>query len=34
LLFDDSEVKVTEDKDFLNFLSPSTSPGSTPSLLF
>ncbi|KAM6167005.1 ubiquitin carboxyl-terminal hydrolase 1 [Erethizon dorsatum] len=34
LLFDDSEVKVTEEKDFLNSLSPSTSPASTPYLLF
>lgn len=34
LLFDDSEVKVTEEKDFLNSLSPSTSPTSTPYLLF
>lgn len=34
LLFDDSEVKVTEEKDFLNSLSPSTSPSSTPYLLF
>ncbi|EHB12290.1 Ubiquitin carboxyl-terminal hydrolase 1 [Heterocephalus glaber] len=34
LLFDDSEVKVTEEKDFLNSLSPSTSSTSTPYLLF
>ncbi|ELW66798.1 Ubiquitin carboxyl-terminal hydrolase 1 [Tupaia chinensis] len=34
LLFDDSEVKVTEEKEFLNSLSPSTSPTSTPYLLF
>ncbi|XP_064239787.1 LOW QUALITY PROTEIN: ubiquitin carboxyl-terminal hydrolase 1-like [Aotus nancymaae] len=34
LLFDDSEVKVTEEKDFLNSLSPSTPPTSTPYLLF
>uniref|UniRef100_A0A8C6BUM3 Ubiquitin carboxyl-terminal hydrolase n=1 Tax=Monodon monoceros TaxID=40151 RepID=A0A8C6BUM3_MONMO len=34
LLFDDSEVEVTEEKDFLNSLSPSTSPTSTPYLLF
>uniref|UniRef100_A0A2K5QYR7 USP domain-containing protein n=1 Tax=Cebus imitator TaxID=2715852 RepID=A0A2K5QYR7_CEBIM len=34
LLFDDSEVKVTEGKDFLNSLSPATSPTSTPYLLF
>ncbi|XP_036349886.2 LOW QUALITY PROTEIN: ubiquitin carboxyl-terminal hydrolase 1-like [Ochotona princeps] len=34
LLFDDSEVKVTEEKDFLNSLSPSASPTSTPYLLF
>ncbi|XP_036206359.1 ubiquitin carboxyl-terminal hydrolase 1-like [Myotis myotis] len=34
LLFNDSKVKVTEEKDFLNSLSPSTSPTSTPYLLF
>ncbi|NXX89617.1 UBP1 hydrolase, partial [Centropus bengalensis] len=34
LLFDDSEVKVTEEKDFLNSLSPSSSSTSTPYLLF
>ncbi|XP_042321289.1 ubiquitin carboxyl-terminal hydrolase 1 [Sceloporus undulatus] len=34
LLFDDSEVKVTEEKDFLNFLSPVSSSTSTPYLLF
>ncbi|XP_059948575.1 LOW QUALITY PROTEIN: ubiquitin carboxyl-terminal hydrolase 1-like [Mesoplodon densirostris] len=34
LLFNDSQVKVTEEKDFLNSLSPSTSPTSTPYLLF
>ncbi|XP_072505814.1 ubiquitin carboxyl-terminal hydrolase 1 [Notamacropus eugenii] len=34
LLFDDSEVKVTEEKDFLNSLSPATSSTSTPYLLF
>ncbi|EGV94851.1 Ubiquitin carboxyl-terminal hydrolase 1 [Cricetulus griseus] len=32
LLFDDSEAKVTEEKDFLNSLSPSTSPTSIFSL--
>ncbi|KFQ22370.1 Ubiquitin carboxyl-terminal hydrolase 1, partial [Merops nubicus] len=34
LLFDDSEVKVTEEKDFLNSLSPTSSSMSTPYLLF
>uniref|UniRef100_A0ACB8F3X3 Uncharacterized protein n=1 Tax=Sphaerodactylus townsendi TaxID=933632 RepID=A0ACB8F3X3_9SAUR len=34
LLFDDSEVKVTEEKDFLNSLSPVSSTTSTPYLLF
>nr|XP_020663411.1 ubiquitin carboxyl-terminal hydrolase 1 [Pogona vitticeps] len=34
LLFDDSEVKVIEEKDFLNFLSPISSSTSTPYLLF
>ncbi|XP_039770555.1 ubiquitin carboxyl-terminal hydrolase 1 isoform X2 [Ornithorhynchus anatinus] len=34
LLFDDSEVKVTEEKDFLNSLSPATASTSTPYLLF
>ncbi|NWW75636.1 UBP1 hydrolase, partial [Climacteris rufus] len=34
LLFDDSEVKVTEEKDFLNSLSPTSSSTSTPYLLF
>ncbi|NXP46503.1 UBP1 hydrolase, partial [Heliornis fulica] len=34
LLFDDSEVKVTEEKDFLNSLSPASSSTSTPYLLF
>ncbi|XP_059546836.1 ubiquitin carboxyl-terminal hydrolase 1-like [Myotis daubentonii] len=34
LLFNDSNVKVTEEKDFLNSLSPSTSPTATPYLLF
>uniref|UniRef100_A0A8D0DY15 Ubiquitin carboxyl-terminal hydrolase n=1 Tax=Salvator merianae TaxID=96440 RepID=A0A8D0DY15_SALMN len=34
LLFDDSEVKVIEEKDFLNFLSPVSSTTSTPYLLF
>ncbi|XP_068948967.1 ubiquitin carboxyl-terminal hydrolase 1-like isoform X1 [Petaurus breviceps papuanus] len=34
LLFDDSEVKVTEEKDFLNSLSPAASSTSTPYLLF
>ncbi|KAM4641204.1 ubiquitin carboxyl-terminal hydrolase 1 [Discoglossus pictus] len=34
LLFDDSEVKVTEEKDFLNTISPSTQSTSTPYLLF
>ncbi|XP_060087903.1 ubiquitin carboxyl-terminal hydrolase 1 isoform X2 [Heteronotia binoei] len=34
LLFDDSEVKVTEEKDFLNSLSPVSSSTSTPYLLF
>ncbi|XP_030061426.1 ubiquitin carboxyl-terminal hydrolase 1 isoform X2 [Microcaecilia unicolor] len=33
LLFDDSEVRITEEKDFLTSLSPSTS-SSTPYLLF
>ncbi|NXF07235.1 UBP1 hydrolase, partial [Smithornis capensis] len=34
LLFDDSEVKVTEERDFLNSLSPTSSSTSTPYLLF
>ncbi|KAF7244283.1 Ubiquitin carboxyl-terminal hydrolase 1 [Varanus komodoensis] len=34
LLFDDSEVKVTEEKDFLDLLSPISSSASTPYLLF
>ncbi|XP_077189627.1 ubiquitin carboxyl-terminal hydrolase 1 isoform X1 [Paroedura picta] len=34
LLFDDSEVKVTEEKDFLSLLSPVSSSTSTPYLLF
>ncbi|XP_066482218.1 ubiquitin carboxyl-terminal hydrolase 1 isoform X1 [Tiliqua scincoides] len=34
LLFDDSEVKVTEEKDFLNSLSPISLSTSTPYLLF
>nr|XP_056701264.1 ubiquitin carboxyl-terminal hydrolase 1 [Euleptes europaea] len=34
LLFDDSEVKVTEEKEFLNSLSPVSSSTSTPYLLF
>uniref|UniRef100_A0A8C5PII7 Ubiquitin carboxyl-terminal hydrolase n=1 Tax=Leptobrachium leishanense TaxID=445787 RepID=A0A8C5PII7_9ANUR len=34
LLFDDSEVKVTEEKDFLSTISPSTPSTSTPYLLF
>ncbi|XP_061489268.1 ubiquitin carboxyl-terminal hydrolase 1 isoform X2 [Rhineura floridana] len=34
LHFDDSEVKVTEEKDFLNLLSPISSSTSTPYLLF
>ncbi|KAL8178547.1 UNVERIFIED_CONTAM: universal stress protein [Gekko kuhli] len=34
LLFDDSEVKVIEEKDFLNLLSPVSSSTSTPYLLF
>ncbi|KFV15534.1 Ubiquitin carboxyl-terminal hydrolase 1, partial [Pterocles gutturalis] len=34
LLFDDSEVRVTEEKDFLNSLSPTSSSTSTPYLLF
>ncbi|KAM9324126.1 LOW QUALITY PROTEIN: ubiquitin carboxyl-terminal hydrolase 1 [Gastrophryne carolinensis] len=34
LLFDDSEVKVTEERDFLNTISPSTQSTSTPYLLF
>ncbi|MEE6520639.1 hypothetical protein FKM82_018564 [Ascaphus truei] len=34
LLFDDSEVKITEEKDFLATLSPSTPSTSTPYLLF
>ncbi|NXX75846.1 UBP1 hydrolase, partial [Urocolius indicus] len=34
LLFDDSEVKVTEEKDFLTSLSPTSSSTSTPYLLF
>ncbi|XP_038608772.1 LOW QUALITY PROTEIN: ubiquitin carboxyl-terminal hydrolase 1 [Tachyglossus aculeatus] len=34
LLFDDSEVKVTEEKDFLNSLSPAAASTSTPYLLF
>ncbi|XP_063283929.1 ubiquitin carboxyl-terminal hydrolase 1 isoform X1 [Pelobates fuscus] len=34
LLFDDSEVKVTEERDFLSTISPSTPATSTPYLLF
>ena len=34
LLFDYFEVKVTGEKDFLNSLSPSTSPTSASYLLF
>ncbi|XP_069837452.1 ubiquitin carboxyl-terminal hydrolase 1 isoform X2 [Dendropsophus ebraccatus] len=34
LLFDDSEVKVTEEQDFLSTISPSTQSTSTPYLLF
>lgn len=34
LLFDDSEVKVTEEMDFLSTISPSTPSTSTPYLLF
>ncbi|XP_018409344.1 PREDICTED: ubiquitin carboxyl-terminal hydrolase 1 [Nanorana parkeri] len=34
LLFDDSEVKVTEERDFLTTISPSTQSTSTPYLLF
>ncbi|NWI59773.1 UBP1 hydrolase, partial [Calyptomena viridis] len=34
LLFDDSEVKVTEERDFLSSLSPTSSSTSTPYLLF
>ncbi|KAG8541657.1 hypothetical protein GDO81_028519, partial [Engystomops pustulosus] len=34
LLFDDSEVKVTEERDFLNTISPTTQSTSTPYLLF
>lgn len=34
LLFDDSEVKVTEEKDFLDSLSPVSLSTSTPYLLF
>ncbi|XP_078525676.1 ubiquitin carboxyl-terminal hydrolase 1 [Lissotriton helveticus] len=34
LLFDDSEVKVTEERDFLASLSPTTTSTSTPYLLF
>ena len=33
LLFDDSKVKVAEEKDFLNSLCPSISPTSTSYLL-
>ncbi|KAM4721359.1 ubiquitin carboxyl-terminal hydrolase 1 [Rhinophrynus dorsalis] len=34
LLFDDSEVKVTDERDFLTTISPKTSSTSTPYLLF
>ncbi|XP_072275493.1 ubiquitin carboxyl-terminal hydrolase 1 [Pyxicephalus adspersus] len=34
LLFDDSEVKVTDESDFLTTISPSTQSTSTPYLLF
>uniref|UniRef100_A0A6B2FB54 Ubiquitin carboxyl-terminal hydrolase n=1 Tax=Bothriechis nubestris TaxID=1766655 RepID=A0A6B2FB54_9SAUR len=34
LLFDDSEVKLIEERDFLNLLSPVSSSTSTPYLLF
>lgn len=34
LLFDDSEVKLIEERDFLNLLSPISSSTSTPYLLF
>ncbi|XP_053325513.1 ubiquitin carboxyl-terminal hydrolase 1 isoform X2 [Spea bombifrons] len=34
LLFDDSEVKVTEERDFLDTISPTTTSTSTPYLLF
>lgn len=34
LLFDDSEVKVTEERDFLTTISPTTQSTSTPYLLF
>ncbi|XP_044157995.1 ubiquitin carboxyl-terminal hydrolase 1 [Bufo gargarizans] len=34
LLFDDSEVKVTEERDFLTTISPNTQSTSTPYLLF
>ncbi|XP_048395905.2 ubiquitin carboxyl-terminal hydrolase 1 [Stegostoma tigrinum] len=34
LLFDDAEVKLTDEQDFLSSLSPSTSCTSTPYLLF
>eukprot|EP00079_Xenopus_tropicalis_P024246 XP_012816808.1 PREDICTED: ubiquitin carboxyl-terminal hydrolase 1 isoform X2 [Xenopus tropicalis] len=34
LLFDDSEVKVTEEKDFMTAISPNTLSTSTPYLLF
>ncbi|KAM8930132.1 ubiquitin carboxyl-terminal hydrolase 1 [Pelodytes ibericus] len=34
LLFDDSEVKVTDERDFLSTISPSTPSTSTPYLLF
>ncbi|XP_043942737.1 ubiquitin carboxyl-terminal hydrolase 1 [Protopterus annectens] len=34
ILFDDSEVKATEEKEFLSSLSPDTSSTSTPYLLF
>ncbi|XP_056388868.1 ubiquitin carboxyl-terminal hydrolase 1 isoform X2 [Hyla sarda] len=34
LLFDDSEVKVTEERDFLSTISPTTQSTSTPYLLF
>lgn len=34
LLFDDSEVKITEERDFLTTISPTTQSTSTPYLLF
>ncbi|XP_051866921.1 ubiquitin carboxyl-terminal hydrolase 1 isoform X2 [Pristis pectinata] len=34
MLFDDAEVKLTDEQDFLSSLSPSTSCASTPYLLF